>query len=339
MLGFSIYSQDYDQNYINKMVKTGIKDVFISLHINEEIKNKPKIIEFLKFLNGWDLNLIADVSPIAFEVFTIEELKSYNIKKIRLDFGFSLNQTIELAKDFALVLNASTITEEEIIYFKNNDLDLSKVEFLHNFYPKEETALSLEQFLNLNQVFEKYNLKISSFIPGDDKLRGPIYKGLPTIEEQRDQDLLLNYLEMKKYCENIYIGDISITDKSIEKIKNILANKIYLEIENINLAKKFLNIPLNIRRDSNHLNIRIEDSRTKLKTEEAIKEENCVARKKGFITQDNHLAKRYNGEIMIAKQDLPQREDLNVVAKINKNYIKYINYLTAKYQIILKEED
>ncbi len=338
MLGFSVYSQDYDKDYIDKMVRSGIKDVFISLHVNEEINNKEKIVEFLNFLNGWDLNIIADISPIAFEVFTIEELKSYNITKVRLDFGFSLDQTIELSKDFELVLNASTVNEEEIIYLKEKGLDLSKVEFLHNFYPKVETGLSLEQFLNMNKVFEKYNIKISSFIPGDGKLRGPINEGLPTIEEQRDQDLLLNYLEMKKYCENIYIGDISIQDSSIEKIKNILDNKIYLEIENINLDEKFLNIPLKIRRDSNHLNIRIEDSRTILKTIESIKESNCISREKGFITQDNYLSKRYNGEIMISKKELPQRKNLNIVAKIKNKHIQYIDYITDEYKIILKEE-
>ncbi len=41
---------------------------------------------------------------------------------------------------------------------------------------------------------------------------------------------------------------------------------------------------------------------------------------------------------MISKKNLPQRENLNIVAKIKNKHIQYIDYITDEYKIILKEE-
>lgn len=335
MIGFSIYSQNYNIDYINSMISSGINDAFVSLHVNEEINNKFEIVKFLNILKEKNLNIIADISPVTFELFSIGELQEIGINKVRLDFGFTLDQTVKLSSDFNIVLNASTICEEDILYLKEKGMDMNSVEFLHNFYPKEETGLCSEQLMKMNEIFLKHKLKISAFIPGDGILRGPIYKGLPTLEEHRDNNFLYNYLHMKKYCDNIYIGDISLKPESLKQLKLLMNNVVAIPINNINLDESFLNVELTIRKDSNHLNIRIEESRTILKSINSIEPKNCMNRKKGVITQDNVLSKRYNGEVMIVKKDLPCKENLNVVGFVEQEYVNILDLLSPNYKIML----
>lgn len=334
MIGFSIYQQNYSLEYIKLMSESGFTDAFISLHVNEEISDKEAVSKYLSDLEQFKLNLIADVSPVTFKQFTIIELKNFRIDTLRIDYGFTINEIYELSKEFQLVLNASTLTQEDLCELKKLEFDFSKVTLMHNFYPKVETGLSLNQLKIMNEKYHKMGFKVLTFIPGDDEYRGPIFEGLPTIEEHRYKNPLTSYLELSKYCDKIFIADISITKNTIELLKIIKKGIVPIPIENIDLEEKFLNVPLTIRIDSNHLVLRIEESRFSLKTSKVIKPENVINRKKGAVTIDNELGKRYSGEIMIAKKDLSKRESLNVIAYIKDDYIDLIDHIENGMKII-----
>ncbi len=325
MFGFSIYKEQYSQDYVDSLKKIGIKNVFVSLHVTEDLEDKSGIINYLNFLKEQDLNVIVDISPITFKILSVQELKSFNINTVRLDYGFDQYETKELYNQFNLILNASTITEKEIGQYQEVGIELENVTLMHNFYPKEETALSKSSYKQLNTKFKKYGFKILSFVPGDKTLRGPIYKGLPTIENHRYQNFVINCVELLETCDKVFIGDIELSTNSINDLEMLNRGVIPIRIINKNLDQKFMNTPLKIRQDSNHLNLRIENSRFELKTDTEIPNANTIERPKGTITQDNLNSLRYNGEIMITRQDMRAKKHLNVVATVREDYLNVID--------------
>lgn len=337
MLGFSIYQENYSREYIQKMIDNDIKDAFISINVDEEINNVDQTINFLKEIGQMDLKIIADISPDTFKRFTIEQLKSYKIVTLRLDYGFSLDKIIELYEQFNIVLNASTILESDIEYLISKEVDLTKIVLMHNFYPKEETGLSIDKFKALNKVYHQYGFMVLSFIAGDLIKRGPINKGLPTVEHQRFRNPLVNYYELKQTSDQIFIADNQVTDQTLALFKYAMKGIIPIVINNHNLDSKFINQTLTIRQDSNHLNLRIEESRMSLKTDQQIEPENNNERVKGSITIDNYLSKRYNGEVMISKLNNKATENLNVVGNIKNEYVDLIDYIDGQAKVIFLE--
>ncbi|WOO89530.1 MupG family TIM beta-alpha barrel fold protein [Mollicutes bacterium LVI A0078] len=325
MFGFSIYKEQYNQDYVESLKKIGITNVFVSLHVTEDLEDKSGIIDYLKFLKEQNLNLIVDISPVTFKILSVQELKSFNINTVRLDYGFDQYETKELYDQFNLILNASTITEKEISQYLDVGIKLEDVTLMHNFYPKEETALSKARYEQLNRKFKKSGFKILSFVPGDKVLRGPIYKGLPTVEDHRSQNFVANCVELLESCDEVFVGDIELSANSISDLEMLNRGVIPIRITNINLDQKFINTPLKIRQDSNHLNLRIENSRFELKTDTAIPSVNTLERPKGTITQDNLNSLRYNGEIMITRQDMPAKENLNAVASVRQEYLNVLD--------------
>lgn len=325
MISLSVYSSNYDLKYLNEAKKYGVCDIFISLHIPEELQDKIKMNNFLSAMKDIGFNIVADISPATLEVFTILELKNYNIKTLRIDYGFTEAEIVKFSKEFNIVLNASTLIKSEIKNLISLGLDTTKISALHNFYPKVETGLNFNDFNKQNKLLKSYNIKTTAFIAGDVELRGPIYEGLPTIEDTRYNLPYISYLKLCNYCDNIYIGDPKISIDQIKKICDYINGIITIKINECKNIEYILNKEIKIRQDSNHLLFRIEDSRTTFKTNKDIDEYNVITRDKGAITIDNHLALRYMGEIMLTRQNLDLKKYLNVVGYIDKNYLDILD--------------
>jgi len=70
---------------------------------------------------------------------------------LRIDDGFTVDEILNLSEKNKIVLNASTVTEEELEYMKLRNAKFFNMLSLHNFYPKRFTGISkkylLEQIL------------------------------------------------------------------------------------------------------------------------------------------------------------------------------------------------
>ncbi|MBC7032065.1 DUF871 domain-containing protein, partial [Salmonella enterica subsp. enterica serovar Enteritidis] len=84
---------------------------------------KEIILKRLNNLTNWcqklDLKIIADVSEkvlqnLDININSVEQIKNLNLTGIRVDDGFSMEMIAKLSKEMAIVLNASTITQEDI---------------------------------------------------------------------------------------------------------------------------------------------------------------------------------------------------------------------------------
>lgn len=343
MLNISIYlSQPLEENiaYINKMAKLGIKEVFTSLQVPEEgdlDQFSIKKIAETCYENG--LNLVADISPNTLKKFNInknemlEFFEKLGLTGVRLDYGFTSKEIKAISEKMLIVLNASTLTEEIIKEYQEVELDFSRVKICHNYYPRKETGLDKNFFINKNKWLKSLGFIVSAFVAGDGVLRGPIYSGLPTIEDHRFRTPFSAYLDLLQNCDvdEVYIGDIDIKDSSYKQFEEYLNHKKVLlhcsiTITDSNLLKR-LNIEHTNRKDVARDCIRSSKSRIIEFEDNEIIPENTIFRKKGSITIDNELYGRYMGEIQITKADLKEDEKVNVLGEIHEKDLELLNYI------------
>ena len=150
--GISLYfSNGVEKNeaMIRKAQNAGIRYAFTSMHIPEEtgIDYKADARKLLGQCRDAGINLIVDVSPVTLEKLgctSFEELLALGITYIRLDFGFTAEETVALSEKFHIVFNASTISQEDIQNWRAAGADFTRFAACHNYYPKPYTGLSLD---------------------------------------------------------------------------------------------------------------------------------------------------------------------------------------------------
>ncbi|RRD39733.1 DUF871 domain-containing protein [Leptotrichia sp. OH3620_COT-345] len=339
-IGFSIYlSTDIKkiENVINKAEKSGSKYVFTSLNISEEKVNKNfKLEQIVKMCTEKNLNLIVDINNVT------KDNVNLNLENIylRIDEGLTLDEILKLSEKNKIVLNASTITEEDLEYLKKNNIDFSKILSLHNFYPKKFTGISEQYLKEQNLKYKKYGIKTMAFVRGDE-LRGPVYEGLPTVEEHRDRRFLTSCLRLLSLCTDIIlVGDIDISDEKWMELKYLNKGVIPLRSsERLFSGKIFENridyseyvirvaVSSNIgetRKDFSEY-IREELKNKKIDIQKKQSENTFIKRGDVLISNEKYL--RYEGELEIALKDLGIDEKRCVVSKIDEKDIELLEYV------------
>ena len=343
-LGISLYlssGEKTNQEIINKAKKAHMKYAFTSLHIPEEsIEDySAATLKLMQDCRDADLSLIIDVGPRTIKKLGLEslqDLKKYNITHIRIDYGFAIDEIIKLTDDFNVVLNASTLTEDEMDYMIKNKVDTSKISACHNFYPKPLTALSIDNVRATNDLLHKYNIKSIGFVSGDLTQRGPLNEGLPTVEEHRHMDVLRQILELKQLgkCDMIIIGDIDISEDSWRKIKELQDNYVTLKATIDNEYRFICNKIHHDRVDYSMYVIRSVESREY--SNPAVYKPS--PRNFGSISMSNSLYLRYEGELEIARRDLEAEPKVNIIGQINEDYLQYLPLINTGMGFIIKED-
>lgn len=343
-IGISIYlgtGLNKNLEILKKAKNAKISLAFTSLHIPEENTTdyESEIKRLLEKCKEYGIQLIADASPETVKKLScnsIEELEAWGITSIRLDYGYSPKEIAKLSNTFQIVLNASTITKREIQDWKSAKADISRFIACHNYYPKEYTGLSIERVREINEYLKNEGLQTMAFIPGDMTMRGPLFAGLPTVEAHRfkKNDIILNMLEMyfDGNCNMVMVGDIDISEEAWEKAAAL--NQNIIEIKAV-VDKKYSFITQMIhhdRIDSSNFVFRSVESRM---IKNKIQPENCVERKKGSICISNSKYLRYEGEVEIARQDLPRDERVNAIGHVDLEDLKYLPYIKNEIGIKL----
>ncbi|MDW2796099.1 MupG family TIM beta-alpha barrel fold protein [Clostridium boliviensis] len=344
--GISIYfSNEMEKNekLIKKAVKNGAAYAFTSLHIPEEtgVDYRQGIRQLLNCCREAKLNLIADVGPETYEklgVANMEELKSLGITHVRLDYGFSPREVVEISKSFHVVFNASTIMEEELLEWKRYGADFTRFAACHNFYPKQFTALSLNQVKEINSRLKYLGFTTMAFVPGNLILRGPLFEGLPTIEAHRNSrdEVAYNMLElfMGGDCDVVLIGDVDIKEQDWEAVNCISRGYVELEADLLPEYEFVRDQIHHDRPDSSEFIFRSQESRLYQMDIEPVENE-MRFRKAGSICISNRKYARYMGELEIARVDLPMDERLNVIGQIKEKDLKFLTYIQKGFGVKL----
>lgn len=337
---------------LNDAYNAGIKRIFTSLHIPEINKSKLKqeLTTLLKLARQYDMEVISDVSPATLNLLDIKTFnpslfRMLGITALRLDDGFSLNDIAELSQKkqhIRIQLNASTITSSMLQKLTAKGTDFSQIDALHNFYPRRGTGISEEFLVRKTAMLHKFGIKTCAFVPSfAGKKRSPLYDGLPTLEDHRDEstDSAARHL-VAMGIDSVFIADARPTTAEIKAVGN-LQERVILRaklLTNDPLTQKILNQVFSARADEARDAIRAKESRQLLKNfAGCIEPENTNLRPAGSVTIDNKNYQRYMGELQLIKNSQIADARTNVVAMIDENELKMLSYITPnrKFSLLL----
>ena len=196
MLGFSVYlGQNLDRDYILNMADLGYDVVFTSLQIPEEDKKNQMAYlgDLCQLLSAYQITYIIDVTPSLLN----QTIYSYLNQLPHGDFYIRIDNqlNIDLIKDiishgFKCCLNASTLTDSMLAHIYCTDFKI-------NFYTVIIIILDLilvylSHLLKKKSTHKKirYACKNLCFYTWHAE-RGPLFKGLPTVENIVLNTLLL----------------------------------------------------------------------------------------------------------------------------------------------------
>lgn len=166
--------------------------MFTSLHIPEEDASqyRKRLAALGKMAQENQLDFMMDISggateKVGFSLDCLSELVDLGITGLRMDDGFSMEAIATCSHQLQVGLNASTITAEELAELRRLAANFQHLSAWHNYYPRPETGLDRQWFLEKNHWLKQEGLTVQAFIAGDDVKRGPLEAGLPTLEEYR----------------------------------------------------------------------------------------------------------------------------------------------------------
>ena len=327
-----------DYNYLIAMRNAGFDTVFTSINIDVKDTDsiKDRLSELVKWCKNLDLEIVADVTAerlkkLGIDVSDVGQVQSLDLTGLRIDDGVKMEIIAELSKSMPIALNASTISEVDLVALKEYNAAFDHLQAWHNFYPRPETGLAADWLKEKNDWLHSKGLKTMAFVPGNDKLEGPIFESLPTLEKQRHENPLAAMLELKKLsCDSVFIGDAGLKRSTIDSFENYLKNKVITLHVDRDLSKLFENEWQN-RPDVARDVIRLKESRQLQLFETAPAEPE--KRLRGSITCDNDKYLCYKGEIQITKRDLPLNDKVNVIGHVIKDDLALLNEVGANTQL------
>ena len=349
-MGFSVYlgtEIEKTECVIRKAEKAGAKYVFTSLNISEEKEEKDKkLAHIADICRERNLNLIVDINRATKDII---DMKLENIY-FRIDDGLSKEEILKICKLHKIVLNASTVTSEELEFYKRNGADFSKILSLHNFYPKKFTGISRKYLREQNMKYKEYGIKTMAFVPGDE-LRGPIYEGLPTVEEHRDRRFLTSCLDLiTLHTDIVLIGDIDVCDEKWDEMgylsrgviplrntDNILTGEIFYDRQDSSeyvVRFAVTGIGETRRKFSEYMLKKLEESGITYEILEKSHEKSKNSIRKGDILLSNKKYLRYEGEVEIALQNLGEDKKRYIISKVVKEDIELLDYISIMKKCI-----
>lgn len=331
-----------DYNYLLAMHNAGFTTVFTSLHIPEY--NLTAVLPRLKILTKWcqnlEINIFADVSKdglkdLGIDISDGEQVKSLNLTGLRIDDGVDNSIIAKLSKAMPISLNASTISEDDVASLRVHGADFEHLQAWHNYYPRPETGLDSEWFKKKNAWLHKMQLKTMAFISGDNKKRGPIFAGLPTLEKQRNENPLSAMLELKSLgSDYIFIGDSSLKTDTIDSFTNYM-KKNALTLHVSDEVPELFEYEWHNRSDVARDTVRLVEGRQR-QLFDTVPQPTILPRPKGTVTCDNAEYLRYQGELQITKRDLPADDRVNVLTRILPSDLSLLNLIDSNRKIIFK---
>lgn len=325
-LGFSLYLSTFAAqcSALRGPAGTGTP-VFLSLHISEEFDDTycRRAEEICHTLAGQGFRIIADVSIKTLQQFgcgsLVDLAKHLQLWALRIDYGVSREEILAIAEKMPIILNASTMTAEDAAEIAAAGREVFA---MHNFYPRPETGLDREYLLQTTRCLQNAGLKVLAFIPGDTQLRGPVYEGLPTLEEHRGIAPSAAFVDLAVRCgmDEIFVADPGISEREQQRIGLFCRENVICIPSELQPGYAHLyDTVFTCRIDSPGWLIRFQESRVYSCKGADVQPGNCIERVRGSITIDNVNYGRYTGEIQLIRSDLKADHRVNVIGNVPEN--------------------
>ncbi|UTR13536.1 MupG family TIM beta-alpha barrel fold protein [Salipaludibacillus sp. LMS25] len=350
MKGVSIFlgqqTEQKQKSYLERMKQAGFQSIFTSLHIPED--DPQMYIRAINVLGqqakDLGMSLIADISPTSLSYLNvdIDTLIEKGMTGLRVDYGFDNEAIIEISKKMTVFLNASTLSYKTVYDLLNQGLIKDHCDVCHNYYPRPETGLDKDWFIETNKWLRSFDFKTMAFVPGDLTFRGPLYKGLPTLEKHRHVPPFVAAKELWDQCaiDHVYIGDPAISKETSELFRQydedgvIVLRARFFHMDDTEYA--VLNQLHRQRLDPARDVVRSETSRAYAQKEKSIITARSTrgkpspvekTRQVGSITIDNERYGRYQGELQIVKRKLAYDPAVNIVGKVIDEDLPLVQHL------------
>ena len=344
------------KEYISLLDSYNYNEIFTTVHLPElsfeiQLECLKKIITEAQ---DSKLDIVTDVGGKYVKDLINSDIQG--IDYIRLDCNFELSEVRELYSKLHLkgfIINASTYNEKEFTEFlkelKNID-EKMEIRCCHNFYVKEESGLDDIFAIKEDMMIKKHNLPVYYCIPSHNNPRGPLYLGLCTLEKHRHMtlddivaDLYLNYEADGYLLSDMWFSkeELDLIDKTLNSLNVKLTNPVFIDIrldEDITEAEKDIVLKEHVfRHDSPYNLLRSSSSRRMAEFANELPKRNTVKRKRGAITIDNILNRRYSGELSIVLDERGTDDRVNVVGYVDeKDIVKLRRYKEGyRYQFIV----
>ena len=321
-VGMEKYSLKENLEYIRLAKQLGYESVFSSAHINEASFEIQELQILIDEISQLEMKLSLDISKKIYNKITLPK----NIYALRLDYGFSHDEIIQIAKDnnFKVEINASTFTKDAVLKLLDEGIKPTQLRASFNYYPKRHTGHTIEFCKEIVSFYHQIGTEVSGFIPSHTNYRPPMYEGLPTVEKHRNMSLNLAIEELK-LCgfDEITFGDAYASKEELMLLSNHQKEELLIEFSPYGGFNQF-DYLLGVykrRIDFNNELLRIS------KRQSGILPFNANVKRKPYdLTIDNDLFLRYSGEINIILQDLEPDERVNVVGHLHLSefMIEYI---------------
>lgn len=341
-LGYSVYLSTFEQQ------RQWLEDspgknapVFLSLHMGEEFDDTycARAERVCRFLTERGYRVMADVSRKTLQQFHCQELEEIvhrlGLWAVRFDYGFSREAILEIARRMPVVLNASTISPEEAQLIGTEGRE---VYAMHNFYPRPETGLDRDYLMETTRLLHEAGLKVMAFIPGDTLLRGPVFEGLPTLEDHRKGLPSAAFVDLaSRYgMDEIFLGDPGISDGERGRInrfceEGVISIPAVLQEDYEHLYDRVFTC----RADSPQRLIRFRESRTYACAGGSIPPRDCAERLRGSITIDNENYGRYSSELQLVREYLPADPRVNVIGSVSERGMMLAECVGRGQQFVL----
>lgn len=353
--GISVYvglgdKDEAIRKYLLAARQYGYSRIFTSLHI-PEADNRKVLHEFtdmVEYAKQLGFRITADISPLSFELMgisprNIDFLCTLGIDTLRLDFGFNLYEIARLIKESGITieLNASTIDQEILSTILDKGIDPVRLRACHNFYPRRGTGLSYRLFAERSQLFRRYGIPVAAFIASQHNPRGPIYEGVPTLEQHRciSPVIAAKHFLASKLIDAVIFGDPFVALEELAGVAALDERYIELAVEikpGISSLERAILLGRHTNRnDPGEHVIRSQEARSLCR--DTIMKRSPLPRPCGAVTIDNVDYLRYMGELQVVCHELPPDARTNVVAQVISEELFLLEYIQPGCSFCFKE--
>lgn len=346
--GISLYpglhgAAEEHMKLLEKAADAGISRVFTSLHIPEAdtAALRRELRALLQTARRRGLDVVADVSPQTAAILGADSLQPQQLVELgittaRLDYGFDVRKTALFSRVMSVQLNASTVQPEYIDALRDAGAEFSRIDCLHNFYPRPHTGLSEAFFTAQTARLQREGLSVGAFIPSQHGRRGPLFEGLPTLEDHRRLDVSLTARHLAALgVQSAFIGDAQPSDAELEALaaagreeKGVVVLKARL-CSREPWIRDFLSYTFTSRLDPSRDMIRTQESRSHA-SGSIVRDEACPRRglRRGDVTIDTDMYLRYRGEMAIMMADAEDDDKTMIAAQILPEERFLLKYIT-----------
>lgn len=320
--GISIYfglDNTLEENIelIKRAHALGIRKIFTSLQIPEtdDSRLKPELTTVLELTKSMNMEVVADVNALLLR--DTPNLAGLGIQRLRLDDGYNAQQITSFSRRFPICLNASTLDGIALNKLAKLEMNFDNTEAIFNFYPHPYTGQTAELVYERTKLLQAFGIKVSAFVPSENRKRGPIYKGLPTIEASRNLPVQQAAFQLAAMgLDGIFIGDSLPSDEEIQVLAKLnVPSVLELPCESLEDNIGLQDMVFTVRPDISPCLIRTMEARKTL-GHQTISAKESMPVTRGSIVLDNDGYGRYKGEIGISKVNLPPDSKVNVIGQI-----------------------